>query len=149
MGKMKDLSIDIENAIRNKEKFPAKFGEYLPDAMCFYDMPKKSEGEEKERFEEVWGKSVECPVCHGYGGWRLTLFAYKNNGQFPHFSASCSQCNGWGVVEAGGKDVDCIHERRELSYQECRERGIDHWGMCYHVYECKKCGNITAQDSSD
>jgi|WetSurSiteA1Bulk_404760.scaffolds.fasta_scaffold116627_1 hypothetical protein len=44
--------------------------------------------------------------------------------------------------------IGCNHEYRELGSQECRERGITHWGNCWHVYECKKCGHSMAQDSS-
>lgn len=43
----------------------------------------------------------------------------------------------------------CTHEnRRELSQKECNERGIAHFGMCWHVEECK-CGKISSYDSSD
>ena len=43
----------------------------------------------------------------------------------------------------------CKHEYRELSQDQCRVRGIHHWGRCYHVYECKLCDYIDAVDSSD
>lgn len=43
----------------------------------------------------------------------------------------------------------CKHEYKELSQEECRERNIQHYGRCYHVSECKKCGYINAVDSSD
>lgn len=89
---------------------------------------------------------VECPVCHGFGMWNLRLDAY---GPGKHFQCSCFQCNGWGYVERNSKDASCIHEYRELTQQESRDKGITHFGRCYHVYECKKCGNYTATDSSD
>lgn len=44
--------------------------------------------------------------------------------------------------------LGCDHDFRELSLEECRERNIMHWGMCYHVYECEHCGYIKSQDSS-
>jgi hypothetical protein len=42
----------------------------------------------------------------------------------------------------------CQHDYRELSQAECRERDTTHFGMCWHIYECKKCGYVMAQDSS-
>lgn len=43
----------------------------------------------------------------------------------------------------------CCHEYVELSQEECQSRGIDHFGMCYHVKECKNCKQIYSCDSSD
>jgi hypothetical protein len=69
--------------------------------------------------------TVECPKCNGYGD-------------------GCFQCSGWGRVEPG-----CIHEWKELSVKECREKNITHWGMCWHQYQCNHCGKLMSQDSSD
>ena len=93
-------------------------------------------------YPELEGYDYECPVCKGYGGWHLTLNAY---GEGKHFDGHCSQCNGWGWVRE--EDL-CIHEMREISQRECRERGIRHFGMCWHVLECRKCGRIRSYDSS-
>ena len=43
----------------------------------------------------------------------------------------------------------CAHESKELSYDECKKRGIYHAGRCWHVWECKKCGHVEGYDSSD
>jgi hypothetical protein len=43
----------------------------------------------------------------------------------------------------------CNHSYTELSYDECKERGIYHAGRCYHVSACSKCGFVNAVDSSD
>lgn len=43
----------------------------------------------------------------------------------------------------------CRHDFVELGGKECWQRGVSHFGMCYHVYECSKCGHIEAHDSSD
>lgn len=43
----------------------------------------------------------------------------------------------------------CAHTYRGLGFEECRARGIYHWGRCYHVSECTTCGHIHAVDSSD
>jgi hypothetical protein len=45
--------------------------------------------------------------------------------------------------------IGCDHEYHELSQEECGKRGINHFGMCWHVYECPKCGMRHADDSSD
>jgi len=43
----------------------------------------------------------------------------------------------------------CRHDYRGMGVEECRERGISHFGRCYHVSECRKCGYVHAVDSSD
>jgi hypothetical protein len=110
---------------------------YLPDATVFTDMAVKDKPGHKD------GALVLCPKCKGYGGWILKIDAY---GPGRHFQAACSQCNSWGWVEA--PDAECLHEWRELSVQEARSKGISHFGMCYHVVECKHCGRIRSYDSS-
>ena len=42
----------------------------------------------------------------------------------------------------------CRHILKEISQKECIERGIAHFGMCWHVVECTKCGRIHSYDSS-
>ncbi len=50
-------------------------------------------------------------------------------------------------VEAASK---CDHTYgRELGQSECREKGIGHYGSCWHVYECGKCHTHFSVDSSD
>ena len=43
----------------------------------------------------------------------------------------------------------CDHEMVELSGAECDAKGIQHYGRCWHVRECKKCGYVQSSDSSD
>jgi len=43
----------------------------------------------------------------------------------------------------------CDHDYKELSGEESRAEGVQHWGSCYHVLKCTKCKNIQAHDSSD
>lgn len=118
-------------------------GDYLdtssPDA--FKDIEKKTPTNQYPVTDPV-----ECPVCHGHGKWNLRIDAY---GAGKHFQAHCSQCNGWGYVNKGSAHAECVHEYKELSQQECNDKGIRHYGMCWHVYECTKCGTTMAQDSSD
>ena len=115
--------------------------EFLPDATNFDDMPIMP----RETCLAKGNDVILCPVCKGHGGWNLRLKAYRDGG---NFQASCGQCNGWGWVEKDGPDATCVHEYRELSDLECRERNIHHFGMCWHVYTCEKCGHIISQDSS-
>jgi len=44
--------------------------------------------------------------------------------------------------------MGCHHKYRELSMSESRERGVSHFGNCYHVLECTKCLHIQSIDSS-
>ena len=83
---------------------------------------------------------VECPLCEGYGG------TYPN--AFSNVYCNCPQCNGWGWVATDSLDVTCIHEDVELTPEQCNVRGIHHFGNCYHVYICKKCGRSKSIDSS-
>lgn len=43
----------------------------------------------------------------------------------------------------------CDHDYRELSPEATRQRGLSHFGHCWHTYECQTCGHIEAHDSSD
>lgn len=42
----------------------------------------------------------------------------------------------------------CDHDYREVYPSECKARGINHYGNCWHVYECEDCGHIKSEDSS-
>jgi hypothetical protein len=43
----------------------------------------------------------------------------------------------------------CLHTYgKELTQQESSQRGIAHYGSCWHNYECEKCGQIFGVDSS-
>lgn len=43
----------------------------------------------------------------------------------------------------------CDHSNtRELGGEECKKRGIQHWGMCWHVCECNVCGWVQSYDTS-
>lgn len=111
---------------------------YLERATDFTDIPKKNP-------DNYIKNAVECPVCKGYGKWNLTLNAY---GEGKHFQSSCFQCNGWGYVNGETTDATCVHVNKELSSAQCKEKNIVHYGNCWHVVECTKCGHITSYDSS-
>jgi hypothetical protein len=94
-------------------------------------------------------KLVQCPECFGHGGWTETLpNPVHTDGPDRVYRYGCSQCNGWGWVEKDSDDAKCLHKMKELSQDECRKRGIQHWGMCWHVYECVYCGTTKSYDSS-
>lgn len=129
---------------------------YLPKATDFTDMTLMSPPTGYPCKAE---DAVLCPLCKGYGGWNLSLNSYplpqgyddtpENRSKYVHFRAHCNQCNGWGWVRADSADATCIHEYKELSVEQSQQKGIKHWGMCWHVYECSKCGHTMSQDSSD
>lgn len=100
-------------------KVPPKF---FPEATVFPTMEAKM-GDDKEFFEEHWGKSVECPKCHGYGKWILS----------PDLMARCYQCNGFGIVPWKHRDAYCIHEF-ETEPVEVVKLPI--------TFRCKKCGRL-------
>jgi len=96
------------------------------------------------------GDWLHCPVCKGHGMWNLVLNEYPDMEvpQDRHFKQICGQCHGWGWVRRNTPDATCIHEYVEMSQAKCREAGIHHFGRCYHVYRCPKCGTVYAVDSS-
>lgn len=56
------------------------------------------------------------------------------------------------VVRETAKKVDelCTHDNAvEVSAAEAREHGVEHWGMCWHVYHCPDCDSYYGIDSSD
>jgi hypothetical protein len=111
------------------------------DKDAFLDFPEKREVPE--------GK-VECALCQGHGGWNLEINAYphrmkpenredtaENRHLYCHFRASCSNCNGWGYVDAvQGKHVHEWDNGRKI-------------GNCLTEYGCKTCGEKQTVDSSD
>ena len=123
----------------------------LPYATDFTDIPLRSAEEFLEYHPRLKTQGVQvhvCPVCKGYGGWNIQLNAY---GPGVHFQAGCRQCLGWGYVT----DEDlCIHQFVELSRSEIEKRNAQganllNFGRCWHVYECRVCGQIRYEDTSD
>ena len=88
---------------------------------------------------------------------------YTDHRQITDFEKQCLSVklywfydgNGFGMARDyyGGKVryfrfYACEHNFRELSVSESREKGLPHFGNCYHVMECRKCGFIQSYDSS-
>lgn len=44
--------------------------------------------------------------------------------------------------------ASCIHEYMELNSKQATKEGRVHFGNCYHIYKCSKCGFIYEQDTS-
>jgi hypothetical protein len=57
--------------------------------------------------------------------------------------------NDWWEEKVFYYKFGCEHEYKGLSQEECRKRGIAHFGRCYHVSECGVCGYVLSVDSSD
>ena len=68
-----------------------------------------------------------------------------------HFSdgTGVALSNEWWDEKVRYFKFGCDHSYNELMPSECNKRGVSHFGMCYHVYECDKCGHVMSQDSSD
>ena len=64
------------------------------------------------------------------------------------------QADGFAVHNDywGGKvtyyRVGCEHKYKEMSQDDARKEGHQHFGMCYHVSKCTKCGKVISYDSS-
>jgi hypothetical protein len=116
---------------------------YLEDATDFTDLEVQPMPREKSYCRDNDPRTFLCSVCKGHGTWNLIIDAY---GPGKHFRASCSQCNGWGWVDA--EDAACIHDDREINREEAKERKLRHEGMFYHLYECTKCHRLVSYDSS-
>ena len=76
-------------------------------------------------------------------GWRL-----KDIKLYTFFDKT-----GIGISNDGGKVTYysfcvCEHEYEELSPSAARALGHQHFGNCYHVIRCSKCGYVQEYDSS-
>ena len=97
--------------------------------------PKSSDGPIRPKPQTL------CPVCVGHGAW--------TDSRWASIGIHCAQCNGWGWVDADSTDATCLHQDVEISRADAQAAGIVHFGMCYHVYKCVKCGRHKSTDSSD
>lgn len=43
----------------------------------------------------------------------------------------------------------CDHRFSELSYNEAKKQGIEHYGHAWHIWKCDICGHTESHDSSD
>lgn len=76
---------------------------------------------------------------------------------YHNFAIAIVYPGNWGLEDGKVKyhtglryfRIGCKHNFRKLTRKECLNREIEHYGMCYHVYECENCGVIEAYDSSD
>lgn len=88
---------------------------------------------------------------NGYKGAQSVFLFYVHAG------------HGYGIYSSYGQEMfvgsrqkrlrifrfGCEHTYKELDQKECRELKVPHFGRCYHVLQCTKCGYIYSYDSSD
>lgn len=103
--------------------------------------------------------------CHQYRQLTRTIDGRKLRTEIPDLQYDLLDCvliwfgDGTGVgmstrierAQRVGMEYwafGCNHAYRELSQDECRRRGIHHYGMFCHVRECANCGMIRTDDSS-
>lgn len=128
--------------------------------------------EERKSHEEKWGRYNDYP-----SNWReLTeqefaqswfwlycwnLYEFRQMGDsvrgyqaarlffLTHFNMGFAMANEWRTGKVRYFQFGCDHAWKEISQAECHTRKISHFGRCYHVSVCEKCGNVWAVDSSD
>lgn len=121
--------------ITEKEFAQSKFFSYSPDHMEYRQLTRTQDGgpvaHQTTRYGDTHPVMVAAHMFWFYDGTGVALG------------------NDWWGGTVQYYAFGCQHEYTELGAKECRERGITHWGRCWHVYECSKCGHIDAHDSSD
>lgn len=81
----------------------------------------------------------------GYLWGDLTLY-YLDDNEGIAFTVEWTDMQYWARHFWFGP---CRHVYKELTQQECTTEGIVHFGRCFHVYRCEKCGKFQWFDSSD
>jgi hypothetical protein len=76
----------------------------------------------------------------------LSLRIFYTNG--PMESGFALSNDYWDKKIRYFKFAKCFHVYEELSVEEAKKAGVEHFGMCYHVCKCKNCGMIHSYDSS-
>jgi len=113
-------------------------------------------------FPEGWREisSEEFARCQFFT-YSPTHIEYRQMQDDDHRTSTSAKlfhfADGTGVAMSSdfwGKKViyykfGCDHKYVELSRSESESSGIQHRGMCWHVYRCAKCENIMSTDSSD
>jgi hypothetical protein len=146
---------------------------YLSDATDFTEMVKK--GLPSVRFPGMADYTVECPKCHGYGGWNLRLNAYPGTCSCEHewhqhtrHASGAQKCKYPGCGCADFESTRTPEQRhfRAFCFQchgwgwvqpgldadclhEFKEIAPDQPWRCWHTYKCEKCGKTKSVDSSD
>lgn len=92
--------------------------------------------------------TLPCPVCKGHGGYHLSHDPSARNPHYAYFDACCGQCHGWGYVDPNSLDASCLHEWKELTYEESKTRNL-YTARCWHNSVCVNCNKVMGVDSSD
>lgn len=82
-------------------------------------------------YPEGLPRPVSATLYHFQGGGGVAMVPDHSKGTVSYFAFGCK------------------HSYQTLTQEVARERGIPHFGNCYHVNECTKCGNIFSYDSGD
>ncbi len=79
--------------------------------------------------------------------YMLTLRMFYMNS--PHEDGFAMSHDYWAQKVRYFRFTRCDHSYRELSVLEAQAKGRKHFGNCYHVHQCTKCGVFYEVDSSD
>jgi hypothetical protein len=134
--------LQVTLAVLNGTTYPGMMEGYLPEAAVFVGM---------ERRKPDGLRSILCPKCRGYGGWVYKINAYPTNPgtrELRDFRSGCPQCQGWGYVQPGTPDANCVHEYSTATHEQIKSAGYT-LGSHDHAVICTKCSRILITDSSD
>lgn len=129
---------------------------YPDDTKLFNALEKEYAQKSLDSLEKLVNKELKAAWeakgsrCHG-GRCRAYFFEY---GKFSYDYSDPEENARFKGCLVCGDPLECAgqtrhHDYKGLSQEKCRERGILHFGRCYHVSECVRCGHIHAVDSSD
>jgi hypothetical protein len=93
-------------------------------------------------YRQMYGKLPNGTICHNSGMTAAKLFHYNDG-------TGIAMSNDFWGEEIHYYKFGCDHKYNELGMNEAKERGFQHHGMCWHVYECATCGHVMSTDSSD
>jgi hypothetical protein len=115
-------------------------------------------GRIKKEFDRWYPGWEVSGVGSKLGATRYYIIEFTKGNSIPKERMEPIQCTADCIhaakvqgMYAKLEDINCgcDHEWRELGRAECKDRGINHRGRCYHVYMCQGCGEVEAHDSSD
>lgn len=135
----KDVIDEVRKKFGDFNSFPPNWKEITPQefskSMFFIYHPKYVDFRQMIRCFET-GQNMDGPmvqanlfIYHDDTGIAL-ISDHKNNVRYYHFAV-------------------CEHKMVEITMKEAKDLGVAHFGSCWHVYKCEKCGYLESADSSD
>lgn len=154
MYRLKDSTKEEKEAVSAEfEKYGGKFGTYntmpepwkeIPESQFWHHVSSYTPMniEHRQAYITIDGKKHMIPLTiywYGAQGYAFSVdrWSCKHDGEYPLTYYMKFYLFG------------CEHKWREMGVKECAEKNITHFGMCWHVYECEKCGMRETTDSSD